>query len=254
LRYTVLSNAPAILFQFDLYSMIPMEFIRIVTIVAQLLQILKFLVVGILCISHCPLILGSVSESSAASSSPSPPVWDNQFMFVASVSDSSTGTISSAQVFYDWSIPAMRQVFTNNYGQVYSILHLNTKVFRVNGVNSSCCWCTSPDSCGNGNVLPPFPNWLQTGNSTKYAGISSINERECQGWVKLVPGVAEFGWWTSVATGLPCQLAWLLGFQAEFVISYYSKDKGSLPSNIFQLPNICKGVPPDPNHCSISGF
>lgn len=84
----------------------------------------------------------------------------------------------------------------------------------------------------------------------RYVGVTVINERPCQGWVKSLP-VAVFGWWTSVKTGIPCQLAWMLGFERNMVMSYYSQNASDIPAAVFDIPSYCQDVPTNP-HCSIS--
>ncbi len=182
-----------------------------------------------------------------------PPLWDNQFMFIGSVETPNINQYIAVQGFYNWSIPAMTEIFTNNLGQEYIIIHHKYKVYRYNPSNDTCCWCTNSYSCGNGTVAPPKPNLLQTGNTTKYIGQTIINDRACNGQIKT-EDIAEFRWWTSVSSGIPCQMAQLLGFQSYFVFSYYTNLDSNIQFAVFQVPNTCINAIPDPNYCSISVF
>ncbi|KYQ91450.1 hypothetical protein DLAC_08417 [Tieghemostelium lacteum] len=185
----------------------------------------------------------------SSESDPPPPAWDNQFVFLASVENTADGSVSSVQTYYDWTTKSMAQVMTSYIGQEFTILNLVNQTWRVNVGQQTCCLCTNPYSCGNAS--PPIPTWLQ-GNETKYVGVTEINERDCNGWVAYSP-VAEFGWWTSVKTGQPCQLSWLLGETINMVMSYYSNDPANVPSAVFELPSYCPHVATDPN-CNISSF
>lgn len=188
---------------------------------------------------------------------PAPPLWDEAFMFGATVVEAGQGgggggspQLASTQYHYRWDIPAAAQVLTNGHGATYIILNVGTRTWRVTPGNQTCCLCTNPYSCGR--VPPPSPDWLRRGNDTEYLGITAINERDCHGWAKANE-VAKFGWWTSVKTGTPCQLSWLLGATINMVMSYYTNDPALVPKDLFAIPSYCPLHETDPN-CSISGF
>jgi len=183
-------------------------------------------------------------------SSPEPPLWDLTFKFIASALNTTTNYSTSVQYHYRWDIPAVAQVNANDLGDEYTILHVKTNTWRVSPGKKTCCLCTDPTSCGH--VTPPMPTWLRQGNETQYIGVTAINERECDGWVKG-NSVARFGWWTSVKTNIPCQLSWLLGTTVNMVISYYTNDPTLVPAAIFEVPSYCPYQETTPD-CSIAGF
>jgi hypothetical protein len=187
----------------------------------------------------------------ALAQQPSPPLWDQAFKFVASVQyQPANAATQSMQYHYRWDVPAVAQVVTNELGQTFTILNVKNNTWRVTPGNRTCCLCTNPYACGH--VTPPTPDWLQRGNDTKYLGVTSINERDCHGWAKSNPA-AVFGWWTSVKTGTPCQLSWLLGMTINMVMASYTNDPALVTSDVFDIPSYCPYHETDPN-CSISGF
>jgi hypothetical protein len=195
-------------------------------------------------------LVGAAVLLVAATAQPAPPLWDKAFKFVASVDSPPPTTTVSMQYHYRWDLPAVAQVLTNQLGQTFVILNVKTNTWRVTPGNRTCCLCTNPNACGH--VTPPAPDWLRSGNTTRYLGVTTINERDCHGWAKTSP-VAEFGWWTSVATGQPCQLAWLLGATINMVMSSYTNDPSLVPDSTFDVPPYCPYHETDPN-CNISSF
>jgi hypothetical protein len=182
---------------------------------------------------------------------PSPPMWDTAFAFAGSaeiVFQGKLPQIGTVQYYYKWAIPAVLQVNANTKGEVFNILHVKNNTWRVQVGTQQCCLCTNEYSCSH--VTPPRPDWLQTG--AEYIGVDVITERECNGWTKTDP-VAKFGWWTSTKTGIPCQLAWLLGFNATMSMSFYTNDLKLIPDYIFEIPSYCPLKETEPN-CGISGF
>lgn len=198
------------------------------------------------------LTILAVLLASAASrlATPEPPLWDNAFRFIAAVEDLTMNQTGSMQYNYRWDILAASQISTDIHGREFTILQVKDNTWRVSPANRTCCLCVNPDSCGH--VLPPAPDWLRRGNTTKYVGVTVINERPCQGWIKSDPQ-AIFGWWTSVKTNTPCQLSWLMGRTVNFVMSYYTNDIGNIPAAIFDVPSYCPYYATDPN-CNITGF
>lgn len=129
---------------------------------------MQLLLLVVVCCVGGSLVVGgtAAAQSIQATGDPPPPVWANQFMFIASVQDKAGQAFGSTQYYYDWSIPAVAQVTTSSMGEEFTILNHGGQTWRVNVGNKTCCLCTSPYSCGH--ATPPIPNWLQTGNNTKY--------------------------------------------------------------------------------------
>jgi hypothetical protein len=197
----------------------------------------------------------------AAASPPKPPMWDARFTFQASMRQPPSTEASSVQYFYDYTlpVPTAAQVMTNSGGQQYTFLTQGSNTWRIdvhantggaaNNATTGCCLCNEPQQCGG--MFPPRPDWLQpsSGGVSTYLGTSVVNERECHGWSKEgATGGAQFGWYTSVKTGAPCQFAFLSAIRPFlFTFSYYSTDDKAFDNDIvFHVPKECPRPPTPP--------
>jgi len=196
-----------------------------------------------------PLVLTCLSLFCLKASNaqpPLPPKWPDTWMGIGSGFYLFSNETISAQIYYDWTVPAQVMNLMRADSIVFTIFHIKDTVWRLERANKSCC--IDPQQTG---VSPPRPDWLQIGNQTVYDGIETVMEHDCHSWTKNVPDVAQFSWLISVSTSIPCRLKWLEAVHFDF--SYYSANSRMMPSNIFTVPDYCPLKVTDPN-CSIMHF
>ena len=202
------------------------------------------------------LVLATASFASVVD--PAPPSWPNKFMFVANVYQKvpidPNFRVGSMQYYYDYSIPAVRQVFTNPAGLAFAEVHTQNNAWRIRYLNTAadnetsynCCLCEDPFNCGH--VPPPNPSWLKNG---VYLGVETINDRKCQGWGSNVPGF-NFTWYTSLASNTPCRMQF--SPYVDFVISMFSTDESLIPSSLFAVPKLCPFIADPTVDCQMLRF